>query len=254
MLSGAVALTALRAKALTSSGALAAWIVGAAIFAAGGWPYAVVLFAFFVPAIALSRFGAARKGSLTDAGKHGPRDGWQVLANGGIAAACAIAAAYTKSPLLAMAFAGAFAAASADTWGTELGTLARTAPRSIVNWRPTARGLSGGVTLVGTLAEAGGALIVAVPAWALGIAPFWIVAAAGFAGALVDSILGASVQALRYCARCDRLCETDPHACGSTTSIVRGFGVIGNDAVNAFASLAGALGAGALASLHLTIF
>lgn len=172
-----------------------------------------------------------------------------MLTNGGVAASCAAAYGFTHSPVLAAAFAGAFAAAAADTWGTEIGTLARNAPRSIVTMRKVAAGLSGGVTLTGTLAEIAGALVVALTACAVGIAPWWIVGVAGLAGALVDSVAGATVQALRYCSRCDRLCETDPHVCGSSTAVVRGFPAINNDAVNFLATLTGAAAAAILARI-----
>ncbi len=213
-----------------------------------------MLFAFFLPAVVLSRFGSKRKAEIVDTDKRKARDARQVLANGGVAAACAVAYAFTRSPVLAPAFAGALAAAAADTWGTELGTLARGTPRSIANFRAVARGLSGGVTIAGTLAEIGGALAVGLVAWGVGIAPWPIVAAAGFAGALADSIFGATLQALRYCSRCRRLCETDPHICGSQTSLVRGWGAIDNDAVNAIATITGALAAGWLASLYTAAF
>lgn len=238
---GAVALAAWRLRALTASGALAAWVVGACVFGAGGWPYAAVLFAFFIPSTLLSRIGRARKRELVDIGKHGARDARQVLANGGIGAICAVAAAAAHAHAIAAAFAGAFAAASADTWGTEIGTLVRQKPRSILTFKPLATGLSGGVTLAGTLAELAGACAVALVAWALGVGALWIVAMAGFAGALVDSLLGASAQELRYCPDCRRECETDPHVCGSATVVRRGLPWMSNDAVNACATAAGAL-------------
>jgi uncharacterized protein (TIGR00297 family) len=225
-------------------GAVAAAIVGAAVFATGGWSFAAALFAFFLPAVALSRFGS----------QHNARDARQVLANGGVAAACAVAFACTRSPVLAAAFAGALAAAAADTWGTELGTLARGNPRSIATFRTVARGLSGGVTTWGTFAEIGGALVVGLVAWAVGIAPWWVVGVAGFAGALADSLFGATLQALYYCSRCERNCETHPHLCGSATSLIRGWGAIDNDAVNAIATLTGALAAGGIAALYTAAF
>ncbi len=233
---------------------MAATFVGTAVFAAGGWSFAAVLFSFFLPAIALSRFGWQRKTAIVETDKRQARDARQVLANGGAAAACALAYAVTRSPVLAAAFAGALAAAAADTWGTELGTLARTTPRSIATFRRVARGLSGGVTFLGTLAEIGGALAVGLVAWVVGIAPWWIVAVAGFAGALADSLIGATLQALRYCGNCERPCETDPHLCGRATTLVRGWRAIDNDAVNAIATIAGALAAGWVAALYTAAF
>lgn len=170
-----------------------------------------------------------------------------MLANGGVAAVCAILAWRLGGAWLA-AFAGAFAAASADTWGTEIGTLVRQAPRSILTFKPLATGLSGGVTVAGTIAEVAGACVVALAAALIGVAAFVPVAVGGIAGAFVDSLLGASLQSLRHCPACDRDCETDPHACGTVTVARRGFSWFGNDLVNLAATLTGALVAGLLAS------
>jgi uncharacterized protein (TIGR00297 family) len=245
-LAAVVALVAWGARALTASGALAAFAVGTCVFGAGGWPYAAVLFAFFIPSTVLSRIGRARKRALVDIGKHGARDAWQVFANGGIAAVCAVLSALTHAHAVTAAFAAAFAAASSDTWGTEIGTLAKSAPRSILTLKPLPAGLSGGITVVGTIAEIAGALLVGLVAWALHIAPWWIVLIAGVAGAFADSIAGASAQELRYCSQCKRNCETDPHVCGSPTTVVRGYTWMSNDAVNFICTATGAVVALAL--------
>jgi len=69
----------------------------------------------------------------------------------------------------------------------------------------------------------------------------------GVAGATIDSLLGATLQELRRCDACERLCEIDPHGCGAPTRRVRGIAGFSNDAVNLSATLAGALVAAALA-------
>jgi uncharacterized protein (TIGR00297 family) len=236
---------ALRFRALTAGGALAAFCVGTATFGAlGGWG-ATILLTFFITSVALSRYGRRRKRALVDIGKSGPRDGMQVLANGGIAAACALLAAFWE-PHYALGFAGAIAAANADTWGTEIGVLLGHRPRSILTLRPVSPGLSGGVTLAGTLAEFAGALVIAGAAAAAGSRTVWPVAFAGIAGALVDSLLGATLQALRWCPQCRRYCETEPHACGANTQTVRGLSWFGNDGVNFIATATGAIVALAL--------
>ena len=244
-LAAAVAAVAYRVRALSVGGAIAAFLVGAMVFGAGGWPGAAILFAFFLPSTLLSRLGQARKRALGDRA-HGPRNGWQVLANGGVAAVCALAGLHATSPLAA-AFAGAFAAASADTWATEIGVLSQQPPVSILTLRRVEPGRSGGVTLLGGAASAGGALCVAVVAAILGLAPFWSVAVGGIAGSAFDSLLGASLQSLRWCPQCKCECETRRHECGSSTELRRGISWMENDAVNFAATLCGAVLASLLA-------
>lgn len=245
VLAAAVALAAYRTRALSLDGAIAAFVVGTIVVAAGGWSGAAILLAFFVPSSLLTRMGSERKRLLR--GTHGPapRTAWQVLANGGVATLCAVAALGASEPFNA-AFAGAFAAASADTWATEIGTLARRRPVSILTFRPIETGLSGGVTLLGTCAMIAGALCVAVVASLLRVAPLLPVAAAGIAGAMLDSIVGASLQARRWCPRCSCECETPQHYCGTPTTMRRGVRWLQNDAVNLTATLCGAIVAAAL--------
>jgi uncharacterized protein (TIGR00297 family) len=248
-----IAAAAWRARALNAGGAGAAFAVGTLTFGAGGWAFALVLMAFFVPSVGLSRIGRRRKKLLVDIGKGGARDAWQVLANGGVATLCALGAGLAMGTpdarLWIAGFGGAYAAATADTWGTEIGTLARGAPRSILTGRPIATGLSGGITRWGTLAEVAGAAWIGFCAVAtLGSAAVFIpVVAGGVVGAFADSLLGATLQELRACPACARTCETDPHVCGTPTTLVRGMRGFSNDLVNFAATLTGAAAAFAAA-------
>jgi uncharacterized protein (TIGR00297 family) len=166
----------------------------------------------------------------------------QVLANGGVAALCALLALGGDGRYEA-AFCGAFAAATADTWGTEIGVLLGGKPRSLVTWRPIDIGLSGGVSIAGTFAEVAGALSIAAIAYASGFRPFWAIVAGGIAGALVDSLLGATLQKLRWCPQCRRPSEREPHGCGANTTSLRALGFLDNDSVNLAATLCGAAAA-----------
>jgi len=222
-----------RTRALTASGAGAAWIVGTTVFCALRWRGAATVFAFFLPAALLS----ARK-------KPERRNARQVFANGAVAAACALFA--RRSTRCAWGFAGALAAAAADTWATEIGTRSKTPARSILTGAVVQTGRSGGVTPLGTLAELAGAMVVAAAAYPIVGSAWWRIAFAGFFGATVDSVLGASLQALYYCADCASLSERNPHTCGTRAAIMRGVPSIDNDAVNFLATCAGAFAAAAL--------
>ncbi|MBV9581879.1 MAG: DUF92 domain-containing protein [Chloroflexi bacterium] len=224
-------------RTLTRDGAIAAAGVGGAVFACGGLPAAGALLSFFGSSTALSRFGEARKRSLPLAqAKGSQRDAWQVLANGGVATLCAVA----HQP---QGLAGALAAAAADTWATELGLLSTSAPRLITTLSPVPPGTSGGVTLQGLMASLGGATVVGLAYAALGggWASLRRSVVGGLGGALFDSLLGATLQAVYWCPTCQTVTEDTVHAkCQSTTQLHSGYMWMTNDTVNALATLSGA--------------
>jgi len=238
-----IAALARRGGSLSVSGSMAAVLVGTAA-ASAGWDWALLLVLFFVTSVILSRVGAAGKARRTDAMvvKGGPRDAAQVLANGGLFATLAIAAAAGLDAATAtVAAAGALAAATADTWATEVGTLASAPPHSILTLAAMEPGSSGGVSVPGSIALLAGALSIAAGAARLGMtAESAAVVAGGVAGAVADSLLGASVQQRRRCDACERWTERRVHACGAATRHAAGFAWMDNDAVNFAATAVGA--------------
>ncbi|HEX9633674.1 MAG TPA: DUF92 domain-containing protein [Gemmatimonadales bacterium] len=101
----------------------------------------------------------------------------------------------------------------------------------------------GGVTVLGTLGGGAGAALVVLLAWALDLpARAFGIAAAGVAGMLADSVLGATVRARYVCAACGETVETLRH-CESTTGYVRGLRWMTNDTVNALGTGTGAAAA-----------
>lgn len=244
-----IAAAARRSRALSTSGAIAAVVVGTLAVGAG-WGWGVLLVAFFVGGTALSRLGGAGKSLRTASvvAKGGERDAWQVLANGAAFALAALGQLVVPHPLWLAAGAGALAAAAADTWATEIGTLSPRVPRSILTWRPVPTGTSGGVSALGSAAALGGALFIGVVALAIGARPLVAGGAvlAGIAGAAADSLLGATVQARRWCARCGTGTERIVHPCGERSHPAGGVSWIDNDVVNLLATAIGALAAAAI--------
>lgn len=208
----------------------------------------MLLVVFFAAATAVSRFKRREKidraGSFIE--KTGPRDAVQVIANGAVFALGALLFGITGEQPWAGFAAGALAAASADTWATELGLLSPNQPRSIVSGRRVPPGASGGVTLAGTIAGVMGALVVSATGSVLGLAvPGAAALFGGIAGMTVDSLMGATIQERRWCPGCARPTERRTHACGRATERRGGIPGLGNDLVNGLATLVGALiGAG----------
>ena len=135
--------------------------------------------------------------------------------------------------VFAVACAGVMAESLADSLASKLGPLSKRQPRDLCTGKPVPTGLSGGVTLLGTLAEALGAAVIAA-IWGVGTKSFaaaLVVFAAGFLGAMIDSVLGSRLQAKFRCPVCDALTERETH-CGEAGALVSGFRRITNDAVN----------------------
>lgn len=248
--SGLIALAAWRFRALSGSGALAAVAVGTVMFACGtlAWYGALVL--FFVTATLLSQWRRIGKREA-EAGyeKGSRRDAGQVLANGGIAALLCAGQAIWPDSMWGYAFCGVMGAVTADTWATEIGALSRREPRLIVGWQRAPRGTSGAVSLLGTAGAVLGAaaigLWMAAFSWSEGRAgeamPLLAAAVAGgLAGALADSLLGATVQRMRRCPVCGLIVERAVH-CRATTEAYRGLRWMNNDAVNAISSAIGGM-------------
>lgn len=269
-LSIAIAGLAYWRRALAPSGVLGAIILGTTVFGFGGWVRGLLLISFFVGSSVLSRYKERRKAHLAEKfAKGSRRDLWQTFANGGVAGLLALGIGLIGNqaplyPVLSLAFIGALAAVNADTWATELGVLAKKPPRLITGGGPVPVGASGGITPAGVLAALAGAAFIGLAAFVLvqvaaqltlrqWLWSDWVLipvaAAAGLFGALFDSLLGATVQAIYRCDRCEVETERLIHRCGQPTRHVRGFRWLNNDWVNFLAATGGAAMAAGLALL-----
>jgi uncharacterized protein (TIGR00297 family) len=240
-------------SSLTKSGLAGTVIIGTVVFGIGGLAFAVPLLFFFFSGSLLSMIKTDLKSAaLENIGKTGARDIWQVLANGGLAAVIVLVYLLTDDFLWYGVYLTVLAEATADTWGTEIGTLSIKKPRSIIGFRRIEPGQSGGVTLLGTAASLLGAifLMVSGQVWLvskfteLGVYSGWVVMVliviAGFIGSIFDSILGATVQGRYKCGVCGKITEKAIH-CGQKAVIAGGFKLINNDAVNFLSTIISAL-------------
>ena len=229
-----VAATAWRFGALDVGGACAATLVGAAVFGFGGLGPAILLVLFFASASALS--------ALPGRSDRSRRSARQVFANGSIAALAV--ALFGSDQLADLLLIGAVAAATADTWATEIGVRFGKNPRSILTFRPRPPGTSGAVSLAGTVASVAGAV-------GVGLAGVWLThgqagpaliagIGGGVAGSLVDSVLGDSLQARYRCSACKLRPQVARHGgCHERAEHVGGVPGLDNDVVNWITTLTG---------------
>ncbi|KAL2039981.1 hypothetical protein N7G274_007384 [Stereocaulon virgatum] len=237
-------------KSLTPAGIVTAAFT-AIIHAIHPWSiFFALLVVFFLAGTAVTKIKYEVKAQLTLAssgfsGGEGARTHIQVLANSVVASAL-ILLHYRQllarergygpkqdcwaygSDLLVVGIVSNYAAVAADTFSSELGILSNSKPRLLTSWnlRQVPPGTNGGISLTGTLAGFGGALVIAITSVVLlpfctmetgirgrafgnkpgleggnGWGPkeqlFWVLAVAiwGGLGSMLDSALGGWFQA-----------------------------------------------------------
>lgn len=250
LLAGIVAVLSFKARFLTASGATATFVLAVLIFGIGGWLWAGPILVFFVLSSLLSKTGKKAKSKFDLMfEKSSCRDAGQVMANGGVAGAAVLFNAFFPHDLWYAAYLAALAAVTADTWATEIGVFSKTAPVSILSFKPVTAGTSGGITLLGTGAALTGSALIALTGWAVtGGQLLWTTAAlitlAGLLGSLADSLLGGTLQAQYRCPVCEKRTERQNHCNGNPTVQISGLPWLNNDWVNGLAALFGAIVAG----------
>jgi uncharacterized protein (TIGR00297 family) len=245
-LAAAIGIISYRFHFLSPSGSIATFLLAVLIYGIGGWMWTFPILTFFIASSLLSKFGKSRKKKLENIfDKTDKRDAGQVAANGGVAGLLILLwYFFPDRQELYYYFLASVAAVTADTWGTEIGTLMNGKPRSIISFRKVEVGTSGAVSAAGLLGGAFGAALIAVSSMLFSSVPVsgWMtisIIAAGVIGSLADSILGATFQA-QYRTQEGKLTEkTVVH--GLPTVLVRGYAWMNNDVVNWFCAASGAL-------------
>jgi len=220
------ALLAWASGSISVSGIAAGVPIGTLVYFCLDWRGFLLLAFFVVLGSLCTRVGLRRKQAIHVAQERGGRRGARnVLANAVVPAVCALLAATSSRPEpFLWGFAGALAAAAADTVESEIGVLSRRRPRLITTLEPVDAGVDGAISPLGTCSGLLASLALALVGWSVGMLPAGAVPLVGFSGlaaTLVESLVGATLERR---------------------------GLLGNEGVNLVNTLTGALLAAGLAA------
>lgn len=236
----AVAVLSYRFRFLNAGGSILAFLMGTIIFGFGGWAYSLPILGFFTFSSILTKIGKTKKrGVMLSYQKSGPRDFYQALANGGVATIIVLIASFYKIDSLFYVYIAAIGAATADTWGTELGIFSKGKPFLITNLKRVLPGTSGAISFLGSVSALLGSFVIVLIGhmfYYFSLNQIILVSLIGFSGSLFDSLLGATIQGQFECKICHTVTESKSH-CGTNTTLLRGIYLIDNDIVNIFSIL-----------------
>lgn len=228
MLFSATAYIALQKKWLTVSGAVAAVWMAILLFTTWRYKAFIAPGIFLISGSLLSKLNKQQK-------EHKGRNARQVFANGITGIVFLILYKITKAEYYLITYMISFSISMSDTVSSELGIYFKGATYDILSFKKMQPGLSGGISLPGTLAGLAGAAL--VPCVVSTIHPFSTTALlwmgiAGFTGMIVDSILGSCLQA-KYKTTAGIILE-DKTRDGQK---IKGMAWCGNDTVNMLSNL-----------------
>ncbi len=229
-----LAVVAALGRALTPPAAAVSAVFGSVIVVLAGFPYLGLLALFVLASSLATHYGFEEKSRRAmQEGHHGERGISNVLAHIFLPTVVVLAGTllptHLPSATLSFLYASAIAFGTSDTLASELGVLSGSA-RSILTGRPVPPGTNGGVSSRGEVFALVGALTTAVVGLGL-LAAFSIatvnagvfvggVAAAGFLGCQIDSVLGETLENRR------RLTKGSTNFAGMGSSILIGIAIL----------------------------
>jgi uncharacterized protein (TIGR00297 family) len=181
---------------LSRTGSLSAYILGIYLFLGLDYRWGITLLFFFVSSTVFTWMHRSIK---KKGGRKRGRNVWQVSANSAVAVASSLACILTGNIIFIYFFVAAAAAATGDTWASELGPLLNKNCLSLSDLKIRTAGVSGGVSLFGTIAAAAGSFSTSMLGFWLffqrtDISVIILLAAAGFLAVFIDSLLGAFIE------------------------------------------------------------
>jgi uncharacterized protein (TIGR00297 family) len=181
---------------LTRYASFSAWLLGVYLLGLMGWKWFVPVVLFFLTSVALTKIHSGIKKKKRESNG---RNAWQVTANILWAVISSALFLVTQNELFVYFFIAFVAAVTADTWASETGPLFHKRSLSLSDFRMYDSGVTGGVSLAGTLAALAGAVFISSVSWLLffgnpNLSMIAVLSAAAFLACFADTLLGAFVE------------------------------------------------------------
>lgn len=228
-----VIILVIQKKALTRRGLFVALFLDLIISLTLGNFGFILLLSFLFLSIAIDKVKKLGKCEDTVTKKGDCRDEIQVIANGLIPMVLALMYFYTKNFLFVISYVAVLAEAFADTAASGVGVFSNKT-FDLFKMRRCQKGISGGMSIIGTSASLVGAVLFSLLILPFGIKSFLFIlvtSLSAFLGVIFDSFLGSVVQIKYRCAVCSQLTEREMH-CDTPTVRAYGYKFFDNDVVN----------------------
>ena len=175
---------------LTPSGWTLALTIATLAYFAFGYQSLLFPLVFLVCGSLLSKIPPKNK-------KDEVRSAKQVFANGGVALLVTILYIINPNELFFILYLSNFSIALADTTSSEIGRRYGGKTIDIVTFKEVKKGLSGGISMIGTVSALIACALIASLYWVIykDFSMYNLLIFAGFAGMLIDSLLGSTIQA-----------------------------------------------------------
>jgi uncharacterized protein (TIGR00297 family) len=220
-------------RVLTPLGILLAIILDLGISLTLGNSGFIILFAFLFLSVLTDKIKKKRITALGGEKRGDCRDHIQVIANGLVPLTSALLFAVSGNRAFLFAYVVSLAEAMGDTCASGIGVFARKTVDPF-RMKKCDKGLSGGMSLIGTLSALVGSYLISLIAYLLSVIDlklFILSGAIAFVGTVFDSMLGSLVQVKYACKVCGKITEKEEH-CNSKTEKHSGLRFFDNDVVN----------------------
>ena len=237
----------LKKKALTPFATVLAVFLDIVVSLTLGYRGFLLLLTFLVGSVLVDKVKKLKQKSDGITKRGDCRDAIQVVANGIVPMFFAIFAALYRNPAFLVGYIATLSEAFADTAASGFGVFSKR-NYDIFKARPAEKGMSGGVSLVGSLAALVASFVIPALALLFNIISwqfFLLASLVAFLGVFVDSALGSLLQVKYRCKACGKLTEREWH-CQKKCEKASGFEFFDNDVVNLFSGAFAAILATAL--------